>query len=112
MSGAGTQTVKSLWQLSGTKEPSRRTLDGALKASDTPWDRFLRNATPDLPTYLSDWAMVRLRKPERFRRFWAQLFWTVPQSDRRALKTWLREEALKLADPSFSLAEPDWMRVE
>jgi len=110
--GAGTQTVKSLWQLSETLELSRRTLNGALKGSDTPWDRFLPKATPDLPTYLSGRAMVRLRRPGRFRRFWAQLLWIVPQPHRRAFKTWLQQEAIKLADPSFTLVEPVRMRVE
>jgi hypothetical protein len=112
VSGAGFQTVKSLWQLSVMTEPDGEVLENALMASDTHWDRFLRNATPDLPTYLPDWAMTRLHKPKRFRRFWAQLFWSVSQSDRRSLKTWLEEEAMKLADPSFSLTEPAWMRVE
>lgn len=106
------QTVKSLWNLSATREPNGGVLEAALLASNTPWDRFLRKATPDLPTYLSDWAMTRVRSPERFRSFWAQLFWTVSPMDRLCFKKWLEEEALKLAESSFSLVQPDWMRIE
>ena len=112
VSEAAIQTVKSLWRLSVASEPSGQVLESALMASDTLWDLFLRAATPDLPTYLSDWAMTRLHKPERFRRFWAQLFWILSQKDRRCLKRWLEEETMKIADPAFSLAEPEWMRVE
>jgi hypothetical protein len=76
------QTVKSLWQLSEQAEPSRRLLESALMTSDTPWDRFLRAATPNLPTYLSDWAVTGLHKSARFRRFCADSFWTISQKDR------------------------------
>lgn len=106
------RTLKVIWKSSMTAEISRRQLEGALMASASPWDRALRDATPDLPTYLSDWAMTGLQRPERFQRFWAELFWVVSQSERAAIKKWLEEEAIKLADPTFRLTEPAWMRVE
>lgn len=112
LSSTSLETVKSLWQLSASVEPDGDLIERAVKTSATDWDKWLRNATPDLPTYLSDWAITRLRRPDRFRVFWAQLFWAVSQEDKRALKKWLEDEAMKLADPSFTLAEPNWMRVE
>ena len=112
LSSYSIETAKSLWQLSASVEPDGKLIERALKTSTTDWDKWLRKATPDLPTYLSDWAMTRLRRPDRFRVFWAQLFWTISREDRRTLKKWLEGEAIKLAAPSFALAEPDWMHVE
>ena len=112
LSSYSIETVKSLWQLSASVEPDRDLLERDLKNSTTDWDKWLQRITPDLPAYLSDWAMTRLRRPDRFRMFWAQLFWTISREDRRSLKKWLEDEAIKLADPSFTLTEPDWMRAE
>jgi hypothetical protein len=85
-------------------------LEDALSSSTTVWDRFLRGLTPGLPTYLSDWATTNLHTPARFRRFWAHLFWTVPERDRQVFQKWLAAESRNLADPDFKLVLPDWVR--
>jgi hypothetical protein len=105
------RVVRSMWQASARDAASEEFERTAL-ASQSEWDRYLRSLTPDLPTYLSDWAAQNLKNADRFQRFWAQLFWITSATDRRILQNWYQAEAGKLADPSFSPMLPQWMRVE
>src|SRR5579864_6586554 len=106
------RTIGSLWaNRSSTMDVSDQ-LERAVLSASTEWDRYLRNLTPDLPTYLSDWASNRLRKPDDVRRFWAELFWVIPANDRLRLRRWLESESAKLADPGFVVISPGWMRSD
>jgi hypothetical protein len=106
------RVVRALWQGSKNNSVGRIELENALRASNTSWDRYLCGLTPDLPTYLSDSAAALFVNRERFQRFWASLYWMVPQRERRALLGWLEMEAGKLADASFSVQAPEWMRAD
>jgi len=104
--------VRSLWASGSVPDDISDQLERAACASNTEWDRYLRELTPDLPTFLSDWAANALQRPDNFRRFWAQLFWVISKEDRQSLRQWFESEATKVADPSFVVATPDWMRTE
>jgi hypothetical protein len=104
------KTIRTLW-MSSAEAANANELEQAALTSTTQWDSYLRNLTPDLQTSLSDWAAVHLRQPDRFRRFWAHLFWLISARDRQRLLEWLTVEAKSLADPAFELAIPDWMRA-
>ena len=106
------RVVRALWRGSKNNSVERIELENALRASNTSWDRYLCGLTPDLPTYLSDSASALFVNRERFQRFWASLYWMVPQRERRALLCWLEMEAGKLADASFSVRAPEWMRAD
>ena len=103
------RSIVALWQAS-THEDAGIELERSALDSASEWDCYLRELTPDLPTYLSDWVTNKLERPERFRRFWAQLFWVLAASDRQALIRWYPSEAKKLADPGFGPVLPQWMR--
>ena len=81
-------------------------------SSTSNWDQYLRQVTPDLPTYLSDWASNNLQTPDRFRRFWAELFWVTSNREREVLRVWYEGEAKSVADPAFVLEAPEWMRED
>jgi hypothetical protein len=104
--------VRSLWANGSAPDDISDQLERAARTSNSEWDRYLRALTPDLPTLLSDWASNTLQRPDNFRRFWAQLFWVVSKDDRQGLRQWFESEAIKVADPSYVLATPDWMRTE
>jgi hypothetical protein len=105
------QVVQSMWQAS-VRDATSEELERSALASQSEWDRYLRCLTPDLPTYLSDWAAQNLKNADRFQRFWAQLFWVTSATDRQILRDWYQAEARKLADPSFSPILPQWMRAD
>jgi hypothetical protein len=112
MAGSTLPVVRSLWAARSSSDNASEEFEQGALASETEWDRYLRSLTPDLPTFLADWAGTALQQPDDFRRFWAQLFWVVSKEDRRSLRGWLESEAKKVADPSFVVKAPEWMRTE
>jgi hypothetical protein len=106
---ATVETIRSLWR-SSADAGNADEMEHASLRSATQWDQYLRSLTPDLPTSLADWSAIHLRQPDRFRRFWAHLFWLISAQDRQHLLEWLTAEAKMLADPTFELVVPDWMQ--
>lgn len=105
-------SILSLWSSSANSEGDTDEIERAALRSNTEWDHYLRSLTPDLPTSLADFASIHLQRPHRFRRFWAHMSWMVSREDRHSLLEWLVSEVVKLADPTFELAIPDWMRAD
>lgn len=112
MTSSTFRVLRSLWVSRSDSDNDSAAFEQAALASETEWDRYLRNLTPDLPTFLPDWAGTALQQPDDFRRFWAQLFWVAPKEDRQSLREWFASEAKKLADPSFVVKTPEWMRSD
>jgi hypothetical protein len=112
VAGSTLPVVRSLWAARSSSDNAPERLEQAALASETEWDRYLRSLTPDLPTFLPDWAGTALQQPDDFRRFWAQLFWVASREDRQSLRAWFETEAKKVADPGFVVKTPAWMRTD
>lgn len=103
--------IASAWQTASRDAPDEDALEKAALNSQTSWDKYLRSLTPDLPTYLSDYASSQLLWPSKFQRFWAVLSWTLSKEDRVNLLRWYVEEAKRVADQSFEAKLPVWLRA-
>lgn len=78
-------------------------------ASTTSWDKYLRNLTPDLPTYLSDYAENYLANFDIFRMFWFRISKRLNKSDLKVLIKWYIKNSLVIADSEVNLKLPIWM---
>lgn len=104
------QLVTSAWRTASRDAPDEDGLEAAALASDTEWDNYLRRLTSGLPTYLSDYAALHLLWPSRFKRFWATLSWMLSADARAELIEWYVAEAKRVADESFEVSRPVWLR--
>lgn len=77
--------------------------------SETEWDKNLRAMTPDLPTFLSDFANSNLQTASEFKLLWCSLANKLSNHQRKSLVAWLIAESRKLADPGFEFELPTWM---
>jgi hypothetical protein len=55
--------------------------------SRSSWDQYIKQLTPDLPTYLSD-MLVSFLKARRFKTFWTAMLGKLTQEQREKLTTW------------------------
>lgn len=60
--------------------------------SRSSWDRYIRQLTPDLPTYLSDMLFTFL-KARSFKAFWTSLLGKLTQGQREELTAWYQAMA-------------------
>jgi hypothetical protein len=94
------QVVRSLW--SGGADLER--LEEACLASDSPWDRYLRSLTPDLPMVLSDHARL-IATRGRFRNFWRDINRRLTPDQKAKLRDWYSAQARDVAQ--MTVAFPD-----
>ncbi|MCR5881399.1 hypothetical protein LRS03_00370 [Rhizobacter sp. J219] len=79
----------------------------AAKHSSSDWDGYLRSLTPDLPTYLSDFASEHIEM-EGFSSLWAQLVTQLSPRDLGMLASWLGRQASVLV-PEATLEIQGWL---
>jgi hypothetical protein len=78
-------------------------------SSKTPWDMELRGLTPDLPTFVSDFANVHFQVGDEFKLLWCGMASKLNPEQRKSLLDWYVTESRKLADPGFEYRLPRWM---
>jgi len=84
-------------------------LEEELATSTTEWDIYLRRLTPDIPTYLSDFARTQVEVPTNFKGFWISLQRLINEEDRLTIVSWYVGGARELVDPDFHVQIPGWM---
>ena len=72
--------------------------------SDSAWDTFIRNTTPDLPTRLADY-LVSTARTDKFRVFWAALTASISLRQRQELRSWLGRVAESMTGEPLQLPE-------
>lgn len=80
----------------------------AAKRSSSDWDGYLRSLTPDLPTYLSDFASEHVGM-EGFGSIWAQLVTQLSPRELGMLASWLGRQASVLV-PEATLEIQGWLQ--
>jgi hypothetical protein len=71
--------------------------------SGSQWDRYVRNLTPDLPTYLSDYASSDLLKGREFEAFWNAVRASATVAALRELVNWYASVATVLTGEDVEL---------
>lgn len=84
-------------------------LESIALSSKTAWDQFLRSLTPDLPSFVSDFANLSVRKRNQFQSIWFRLATLLDASEHKSLLDWLLTQASRLADPGFKPKLPVWI---
>jgi hypothetical protein len=79
-------------------------------ASDTPWDRYIRSITDDLPDHTATIASARFAQLDGFRGKWDRIASQLSEDECKHLTGWLIQEARKLAHEEFDVKVPDWMK--
>lgn len=85
-------------------------LEEVSNASDSEWDEYLKKLTPDLPSFLSDYAEIHIAGFEKFRVFWMEASKLLGTKLRKSLIEWYLDEVKEIADPNFNLQIPEWIR--
>lgn len=86
-------------------------LESIALASQTVWDIYLRSLTPDLPTYLSDYAINFFVNFDRFRVFWWNMRKKLDDSELNSLVKWYEKKSSEITDPNFKFRLPKKWRL-
>lgn len=62
-------------------------------SSQTEWDRYLRSATPDLPTYLSDYVSTITATRDKFEFLWEFIKRHLSSTQQKEVLSWYRQAA-------------------
>jgi hypothetical protein len=81
-------------------------------SSNSTWDKYIRNLTPDLPTLLSDRVSISMSVNGEFKKFWCTMIIGMKPSHVKELLNWYVTSAKQFGDPSFVPQIPTWMCVE
>ncbi len=73
--------------------------------SNSPWDRYMRALTPDLPTFLSDYVSVVILKDDEIGVFWASVCASSEHPERVEILGWYNRQASALTGEEISLPE-------
>jgi hypothetical protein len=98
------RTVSERWRASETRLPN---FEGLNLSSDSSWDVYIRELTPDLPTTLSDLVLVQLITPQRFFLFWQSMKAELSNEQRAELINWYRDAAKRQSGHDLRL--PTWV---
>ena len=84
------EIVARAWDMANRTESSRASeVEQLCLTSESTWDIFVRNTTPDLPTRLSDYLSAVASK-DKFARFWAAVIGSLSANEKRELVSWYR----------------------
>ncbi len=83
--------------------------DEHVDSSNTPWDRYVKSLTEDMPDWTATVAYMRYRYIESFRSKWLRIDSQLTPEERKFLINWFIEETKKYSHPDFLPKLPDWM---
>jgi hypothetical protein len=106
LGGALASRLRSTWNRT---EIATADFEELSRRSNSKWDQYIRNLTPDLPCYLSDYVNAELTVEDRFKRFWLSIRAELPEAETKSLAA-LYVEAVRL-QPGEEISLPDWMAI-
>jgi hypothetical protein len=84
------------------------TLEDAFKTTDTEWDMYLKDLTPDISSYLCDYAEINITGIQKFHIFWINLQKALDVEVRKVIIQMYLEEAKRIVDSELALKMPAW----
>lgn len=76
--------------------------------SSTAWDEYLKSLTPDLPSFICDYAEMKYAVVEKFKVFWTTLTKHLSRDEREIIVNWYLAEIEKIPDTEGHIDIPDW----
>jgi hypothetical protein len=93
----------------GRSDISELDFEDLALSSETPWDVYLRNLTPNLPSALADFIDIEIKISGEFKRFWCRLTSEIDRAGQEELLTWYVRESKRLAGGDVKFQIPSWM---
>lgn len=106
-----TKIIEGVNEFDPTEPDPTELFDELARKSETPWDRYLKSLTPDMPEFTSTHANTLFRHQRGFRLIWSVLQARLSPDELNQLRAWLLEQANKLVNHSFTPHVPMWMNI-
>jgi hypothetical protein len=91
-----TDALVKMWDDWNQHDIDRLDIEQLCLNSNSSWDRYTRNLTPDLPTMLSDYVLAIAEEHDKFQLLWIALRNTLTLQQQDILLSWYRAAAQSL----------------